>query len=70
MARHKHIDMSPKLVPMFLEERLVPGSFTHAVHHLLDQVDLSRFDRPYRNNKVASYAGSRSILLKAILLAY
>ena len=44
MARYKHIDMSPRLLPVVLEDQLVPGSFANAVHHLVDQIDLSRFD--------------------------
>jgi transposase len=53
-----------------LEEQLVPGSFAHAVHHLVDQLDLSRFDSHYRNDKAGSCAYAPSILLKAVLLAY
>jgi transposase len=70
MARYKRIDMSPRLLPVVLEEQLVPGSFAHAVHHLVDQLDLSRFDSHYRNDKVGSCAYAPSILLKAVLLAY
>lgn len=34
---------------MDLEKQLLPGSFEHAVHHLLDhEFDLSRFDTRYR----------------------
>lgn len=70
MARYKQIDMSPRLLPVILEEQLVPGSFAHAVHHLVDQLDLSRKDCHYRNDKVGSCAYAPSILLKAVLLAY
>jgi transposase len=70
MARYKHIDMSPRLLPVVLEEQSVPGSFAHAVHHLVDQLDLSCFDSHYRNDKVGSCAYAPSILLKAVLLAY
>jgi hypothetical protein len=41
MARYKLIDMSPRLLPVVLEDQLVPGSFARAVHHLVDQLDLS-----------------------------
>jgi transposase len=70
MARYKHIDMSPRLLPVVLEDQLVPGSFAHAVHHLVDQLDLSRFDTHYRNDTVGCCAYAPSILLKAVLLAY
>ena len=36
MARYKHIDTSPRLLAVDLERQLLPGSFAHAVHHLLD----------------------------------
>jgi hypothetical protein len=47
----------------------VRGCLTHAVH-LLDQLDLSRFDRHYRSNKMISCTYAPPILLKAVLLAY
>lgn len=28
----------------------VPGSFAHALHHLIEQLDLSAFDAHYRND--------------------
>ena len=52
MARYKHLDMSQSLLPVVLEDQLVLGSFAHAVHHLVDQLDLSRFDTYYRNDKI------------------
>ncbi len=66
----KQIGMGLRLLPVVLEELLVPGSFAHAVHHLVDQLGLSRFDSPYRNDRVGSCGYSPSTLLKAILLAY
>jgi transposase len=62
--------MSSRLLPAVLEEQLVPGNFAHAVHHLVDQLDLSRFDSHYRIEKVGSCADAPSVLLKAVLLAY
>lgn len=64
------IDMSPRLLPVVLEDQLVPGSFAHAVHHLVDQLDLSAFDAYYRNDGCGATAHSPSMLLKAVLLAY
>ena len=31
MARYKFVDMSPRFLPVVLEDQLVPGSFAHAV---------------------------------------
>ena len=52
MARYKAIDTSPRFLAVDLEKRLPPGSFEHAVHHLLDhEFDLSTFDIRYRNDQ-------------------
>ena len=63
MARYRHIDMSPRLSPVDLQAQRVPGSFAHAVHHLVDQLDLSAFDALRRNNDSGAPA-------MAVLLAY
>ena len=70
MARYKFVDMSPRLLPVNLEAQLVPGSFAHALHHLVDQLDLSAFDAHYRNDDVGASAHAPAMLLKAVLLAY
>src|SRR6185295_1213736 len=45
MARYKHIDTSPRFLPVDLAQQLLPGTFEHAVHHLLTHaLDLSAFD--------------------------
>ena len=66
MARYRHIDMSPRLLPVALQAQLVPGSFAHALHHRVDQLDLSAFDAHYRNDD----NGAPAMLFKAVLLAY
>jgi hypothetical protein len=46
MARYKAIDSSPRFLAVDLEKHLLPGSFKHTVHHLLDhEFDLSLFAR-------------------------
>lgn len=70
MARYKVIDMSPRLLPVDLHAQLVPGSFAHALHHLVDQLDLSAFDAHYRNDGNGASAFAPAVLLKAVLLAY
>lgn len=37
MARYKTIDTSPKFLPVDLSRQLLPGTFEHALNHLLDQ---------------------------------
>ena len=70
MARYKFVDMSPRLLPVVLESQLIPGSFAHAVHHLVDELDLSGFDAHYRNDTNGATAHAPSMLLKAVLLSY
>jgi transposase len=70
MTRYKHVDMSPRLLPVVLEARLVPGSFAHALHLLVDELDLSAFDAHYRNDETGATAHDPAMLLRAVLLGY
>lgn len=70
MARYRHIDLSPRLLPVDLQLQLVPGTFAHAVHHLIDDLDLSAFDAHYRNDANGAPAHAPAMLLKAVLLGY
>jgi len=71
MARYKAIDTSPRFLAVDLERQLLPGSFEHAVHHLLDhEFDLSLFDTRYRNDQSGAMAYPPGMLLKVILCAY
>lgn len=56
MARYRHTDMSPRLLPADLQAQPVPGSFAHAFHHLVGQLDLSAFDAHYRNDESGTAA--------------
>ena len=42
MARYKVIDTSLRFLAVDLEKQLLPGSFEHAVHHLLDHAPKAR----------------------------
>ena len=71
MARYKPVDLSPRFLAVDLEKQLLPGSFAHAVHHLLDHdFDLSVFDVRYRNDATGATAYPPGMLLKIILCAY
>ncbi len=70
MARYKHIDMSPRLLPVSLHDQLIPGTFAHGLHHLVDMLDLSDFDAHFCNDTDGAPAHSPAMLLKAVLLAY
>ena len=42
MARYKQIDTSPRFIAVDLERQLLPGTFEHALNHLIDrELDLS-----------------------------
>ncbi|MEO6564695.1 MAG: hypothetical protein ABIO63_01560, partial [Casimicrobiaceae bacterium] len=57
MARYKHIDTSPRLLPVDLARQLLPGTFEHALNHLLDQeIDLSCFDARFCNDATGATA--------------
>lgn len=62
--------MSPRLLPVVLEDQLLPGASALATHHLADALDLSGFDSHFRNDPAGATAHAPSMLLKAVLLAY
>ena len=71
MARYKAIDTNPRLLPVNLAAQLLPGTFEHAVDHLLDHaIDLSRFDVRFRNDTTGAPAYPPAVLLKVVLCAY
>lgn len=48
MARYKPVDTQPKFVAINLAAQLLPGTFEHALLHLLEQaIDLTPFDARY-----------------------
>jgi transposase len=71
MARYKHIDTSPRFLAVDLSRQLIPGTFEHALNHLLDhEIDLSRFDKRFKNDAVGAAAYPPAMLLKVVLFAY
>ncbi len=71
MARYKPIDTSPRLIAVDLERQLLPGTFEHALNHLIDrELDLSSFDARYRNDLTGASAWPPAMLLKIVLFAY
>jgi transposase len=71
MARYKVIDTSPRFLPVDLEKQLLPGTFEHAIHHLLDhEIDLTALDARYRNDATGATAYPPATLLKLVLFAY
>ena len=71
MARYKHIDTHPRLLAVDLSRQLLPGTFEHALNHLLDHaIDLSHFDARFQNDVTGAPAYPPALLLKVVLFAY
>ncbi|WP_291261871.1 transposase [Gemmatimonas sp.] len=71
MARYKPIDLQPKLIPVDLAAQLLPGTFEHALHHLLEHaIDLPPFDARYRNDTTGAPAYAPAMLLRIGRFAY
>jgi transposase len=59
------------LIPVSLQEQLVPGTLEFAIHALVDsRMDISVFDDNYQNDETGRSAYDPKILLKVVLLAY
>ena len=56
MAGYRYIDLSPRLLPVVLEQQLVPGTFAYAAHILIGELDLSAFNAHYRNDTTGASA--------------
>ena len=71
MAHYKHIDTNPRFIAVDLQRQLLPGTFEHAMNHLLDhELDLSGFDARFCNDLTGAAAYPPAMLLKVILFAY
>jgi transposase len=71
MARYKHIDSNPRFLPVDLARQLLPGTFEHALNHLIDhELDLTYFDARFQNDETGAPAYPPAMLLKVVLFAY
>lgn len=72
MANYKKYDYNQhSMVVINYLDQLQPGTFEHALHHLVDEkLDLSIFNIHYTNDKSGRAAYDPRILLKIILFAY
>ena len=71
MARYKLLDTNPQFLSVDLARQLLPGTFEHALNHLLDhEVDLAHFDARVRNDATGAPAYPPAMLLKVVLFAY
>ena len=71
MARFREVNMSPRFLPVVLEQQLVPGTFEHALHTLIDsEFDLAPLAAKFKNDETGAPACDPAVLLKIVLLAY
>jgi transposase len=72
MAKFKPLNENQLvMLPISLQDQLVPGTLEHTISQLVDQhVDLSVFDARYNNDESGATAIHPKILLKVILVAY
>ena len=71
MARYKVIDTNPRFLAVDLARQLLPGTFEHALNHLLDhEIDLAALDARFHNDTTGAPAYPPATLLKVVLFAY
>lgn len=71
MPRFKPIDTNPKFLAVDLSAQLLPGTFEHALHHLLaEAIDLAPLEARYRNDAAGAAAYPPRMLLQVVLFAY
>ena len=63
-------DNQTSMVVINFKDQIQPGTFEHALHHLIsERLDLSAFHDKYNNDSGGRSAYDPAILLKVILLA-
>lgn len=71
MPNFKHIERGLKFVPVDFTEQVMPGTFEHALCHLIDnEVDLSPLRARFNNDRGGASAYDPAVLLKIVLLGY
>ena len=72
MARYKHCDYDQMmLVPVLLEDQLMPGTLEYAIHHVVEErLDLSFFEERYCNDETGRKAIDPKVLIKIVLFWY
>jgi len=72
MTRYKETEKDQGImIPIYLDEQLVSGTFEHMLNELIDtQMDLRIFDSKYNNDLTGATAIEPRILLKIIIYCY
>ena len=68
MARYKPYDYKQMMIPVSLEDQLVPGTLEYVIHHLIEErIDTSYFDERFCNDETGRTAYDPKVLLKIVL---
>jgi len=60
-----------KFIPIDFMQQITPGTFEYALAHIVDnRLDLSGFDKWYKNDKKGAAAYPPTVMLKIILFGY
>jgi transposase len=72
MAKYKQYTYRQMvMLPVSLEDQIVPGTFEFAIHTLVEErMDVSRFDEQYQNDETGRLAYDPKVLLKIVLFGY
>jgi transposase len=72
MARYKPYDYKQlMMIPVNLEDQLVPGTQEYAIHHLIEErIDTLYFDEWFCNDETGRTAYDPKVLLKIVLFGY
>ena len=71
MARYKPIHTGLKLLPVDVDQQVIPGRVEHALCHVVDhELDLTAFHSRYKNDDEGAPAFDPAALINIILLAY
>lgn len=72
MARYKQYDYNQMMmIPVSLDEQLIPGTLEYAIHHVVEErLDLSFFEERYCNDETGRKAIDPKVLIKIVLFGY
>ena len=72
MARYKPYDLNQgKMIALSYADQVVPGSFEYALDDIVENhLDLSVFDKRYRNDQTGRLAYDPKVMLKIVLYGY
>jgi transposase len=72
MARYKPYNLKQdKMIPLSYADQIVAGSFEHALNEIVEEhLDLSVFDKRYRNDLTGRVAYDPKVMLKIVLYGY